>query len=269
MFQYIWQALRILHPDVEEAEKQFQGEGRFYKNLPERFGLNKSDLEELLINPNWTKAVFYRDPATRFLSAFQSKCVKRENRGKYCKLMFKIGGLGGKTAKARKKHYTLGNFTFDDGIDIVAADPSFVQDTDFHIMPQANFCGGLSKTLQYYDFVDQITERTSPRTIGTLLKNIGDDDIVNNGIIDCLVSRENCTYLKSVVPLYAPSFQFPKTKDTKEVDKHITGSNNGDTLLKHYKTNDRLQVIQKAYQADYDLFQYQQLNLEELQRAGV
>ena len=35
MFQDIWQVLRILHPDVEEAKKEFQGKGRFYKNLPE------------------------------------------------------------------------------------------------------------------------------------------------------------------------------------------------------------------------------------------
>jgi hypothetical protein len=282
MFQDIWQVLRILHPDVGKAEKQFQGAGRFFKNLPEHFGLNKSDLEDLHINPKWTKAVFYRDPATRVLSAFQSKCVRpMENRGRACKNMFELHGFRGKSTKARaseirgkshkarEKNYTLGNFSFDDALDIVEADPSILQYTNYHTMLQANSCGGLSNTLRYYDFVDQITESTSPHTIGKLLKNIGVDKIVSNGIIDCLVAREDCTYLKSLVPLYAPRFIFPKTKVTKDADKHNTGSNHGDTLLKNYKTNDRLQVIQTAYEADYKLFHYQQLNLEGLQLAGV
>ena len=37
----------------------------------------------------WTKAIFVRDPATRFLSAFTFKCVTPvEDKGKSCKQMF-------------------------------------------------------------------------------------------------------------------------------------------------------------------------------------
>lgn len=254
MFQDIWRTLRMLHPDVEMAEKIFQGRRKklFFRQVPSRFGLFKSDLEDLHTNPEWTKAVFFRDPATRFLSAFQSKCIKpMEEGGHTCRSMFQI--------------HWLKNFTFDDAIDAVAANPSLVQNYNFHSMPHANFCGGLSNTLPYYDFVDQITESTSSYTIGKLLKRIGVNETLNNGITDCLVTRKDCTYLKSVVPLYAPDFQFPTTKSKTDTraSKHITGSNHGDTLLKNYKTNERLKIIQKAYQADYDLFHYEQLSLEE------
>lgn len=231
--------------------RMFKSIMQFLRGKKKAKNQTRQYLEDLLTDPEWTKAVFFRDPATRFLSAFRSKCVApREEGGTTCKRMF-------------PQVDSLTNFTFDDAIDLVAADPSFVQHINFHNIPHVNHCGGLSNTLPYYDFVDQITENTSVYTIGRLLNRVGVNKTLNNQIIDCLVARKDCTYLKSIWP------DFPRFPKINKKDTHITGSNHGNTLLENYKTDQRLQIIQKAYKADYDLFHYQQLSLEELQKASV
>lgn len=91
-----------------------------------------------MLNETWHKAVFYRDPFERFVSAFRSKCEGRDRDGPlHCQRTFG------------------GNFTF------VKAVEAFVRNggaltPDAHFTPQARFCGGVLRTLRYYDTVEPV-----------------------------------------------------------------------------------------------------------------
>lgn len=251
MFNDIFRFLRAVHPDVSTKEKAFQRREMWYRNTPGHHNLTVSDVETLHTDPGWTKAVFFRDPASRFLSAFRSKCMEPiENHGRRCRQMFRLWKR------------PLDNFTFDDALDAVAADPDIVQHQDPHSMVHANLCGGLQNTLPRYSYVRQLKESTATDTIGTLLLNVGVPEHIIHGITDCFVRRKNCTMPQSLAPGF-PLYRY------KRKHAHNTGSNHNGVLLNSYKTDERLKIIQKAYQVDYDLFNYPQLSLKELEEAGA
>ena len=52
----------------------------WFQNSPQALNYTKSDLEWILSNPEWQKAVFYRHPLDRVLSAYKSKCEWTDNR---------------------------------------------------------------------------------------------------------------------------------------------------------------------------------------------
>ena len=45
----------------------------WYKNTVQRHNITEAQLVQLLHDPTWMKAVFYRDPVERFRSAYISK----------------------------------------------------------------------------------------------------------------------------------------------------------------------------------------------------
>ena len=73
----------------------------WFQNSPQALNYTKSDLEWILSNPEWQKAVFYRHPLDRVLSAYKSKCEWTDNRDsdgnihcqkklKFCHLLWNI-----------------------------------------------------------------------------------------------------------------------------------------------------------------------------------
>ena len=90
--QSLFRMLRLLHSNLlgKENEIAYQERQLWFRNTPEHHYLNKSDLAHLLLDPRWTRAVFYRNPKSRFLSAFRSKCEHRDHDGKArCENAFK------------------------------------------------------------------------------------------------------------------------------------------------------------------------------------
>lgn len=244
-------------------EMIFQAGHNWFRNNPKHHGYSLRDVETLLMDPTWTKAVMFRDPAIRFLSAYRSKCVVGEDKGTHCKRMFRLEGA----ADSYKK------FTFDAALDMLQENPQLVIENDPHVMPATNFCGGLSNgTLSNYDFVHPLTEQTSPTLLRRLLTSILEvNSTITDQMIDCFVtSNGNCDPLRSLVQQSLPPNEtivdlFPETQNVVDAH-HKTGSNRA--LLDSYKTDARLQVVQRAYQQDYELFQIPQRTLAETERAN-
>ena len=116
-----------------------------YKADREEFQLKNVGLEkaqELLKDPTWTKAVFFRDPAERLLSAYLNK-VKGQG---YTQKWFHIG----------QAPYIM---SFSDFVDLISVPDTSCSDprglhacTDPHWKPQIMTCG-LDYLLPYMDFV--------------------------------------------------------------------------------------------------------------------
>ncbi|CAN0061183.1 unnamed protein product [Phaeothamnion confervicola] len=124
--------------DLAKNQKA-EGRGVWFSNTPAKFGMERSDLEAALVNPAWTKAVFYRDPVVRFLSGFRSKCeAGHDEDWSHCSITFGERWPSFSAAVAR-----------------MAVPEPRVEDE--HFRPQAEFCGGLETTLAHYDFVSELT----------------------------------------------------------------------------------------------------------------
>eukprot|EP00538_Stauroneis_constricta_P012147 CAMPEP_0119546894 /NCGR_PEP_ID=MMETSP1352-20130426/1131_1 /TAXON_ID=265584 /ORGANISM="Stauroneis constricta, Strain CCMP1120" /LENGTH=155 /DNA_ID=CAMNT_0007591647 /DNA_START=47 /DNA_END=510 /DNA_ORIENTATION=+ len=65
MFNHLFRMLRILHPDISGSEASLQAGHLWFRNTPHRHKKSLADLENIFKDPEWTKAVFYRDPIKR------------------------------------------------------------------------------------------------------------------------------------------------------------------------------------------------------------
>ena len=138
------------HPDATKAH--------WRENTPQKHGLNKGDLERLLMNKTWHKAVFYREPLERFLSGYLSKCGLRDQNG---------------------KRHCLNEFSkmpdnFSDAVRLMG-DPGHLHGkkiSNEHFLDQASFCGGLKDSLQFYDTVEQLDRDSSNRKVTELLAKV-------------------------------------------------------------------------------------------------
>lgn len=133
----------------------------WFANSPSSHKLSKEDLEHMLLNKTWHKAVFYREPLSRFLSGYRSKCEPGHDLDTHhCHTAF-----GSESA------------TFVDAVKAIAKLDHELMDgrqhIDIHYQRQARFCGGLENTVQYYDTVEELKSSTSHDKISTLLRTIG------------------------------------------------------------------------------------------------
>jgi len=265
MFNHLFRMLRLLHPSLlhpsNAEEAAFQAEMTWGRNTPEHHNISKSELEEMLLNASWTKAVFFRDPATRFLSAYRSKCVLKE-RAKgtvdHCRHSF------------GRPRIPWGTVPFEHALEELNHQPGKVFD-DEHFTPAHTFCGGLDRTLDYYDFVHQLRKPTAPKHIQRLFRRLGVDANSTNYLIQNVVKTGGTAlerdeallrkkYRQGLVQLHASATQ---------QKGHNTGSNKGNALQDSYGRDENLQVIYDRYANDYDLFELPRLGLEGLHNAGV
>ena len=99
MFQQLFRLLRMYHPSLSVEERTFVAKKMYLRFTSKHFNLKAEDYSSMLRDDSWTKAVFFRDPATRFLSAFKSKCRSPQRGGhgdgQFCRRSFgtKPGGL--------------------------------------------------------------------------------------------------------------------------------------------------------------------------------
>ena len=168
MFNHLFRMLRLLHPNLQNdfAEASFQAEGTFFRNTPAHHKLDRLGLEMILKDPEWTKATFYRDPMSRFLSAFRSKCERTPDKGKTCQRVFGDSLIG-----------------FEDALDAMTAVGSRVF-SDEHFAPMSFFCGGLRNTLENYDLVEELNKDTVKSIIRVLFDHIG----VNTNTTERMIS---------------------------------------------------------------------------------
>lgn len=117
---------------------------RMHGNSPASLGYSKKDIELILKDKSWHKAVFLREPLDRFLSQVFKDASNNDT-------------SVSPTRFAPVVVKTLRTF----------ADASRHRN---HLKWQANYCGGLATTLPYYDTV----ELASPVTIHQLVKDLLD-----------------------------------------------------------------------------------------------
>ena len=169
MFNHLFRMLRLSLPEVSQnsTEASFQANFTWFRNTPKHHGLTKIQLEELLIDPAWTKAVFYRDPVTRFLSAFRSKCERGHDDTPDCIRVF-------------GKRY----IDFDQALDRMSKSPMPMNP---HFAPASDFCGGLGATLDYYDVVHELTAETAPANVEALLTKVGVEPKLTKSLVHDIV----------------------------------------------------------------------------------
>lgn len=68
-------ALKLQQPDAHFDLSHGISAGIWHKNEYKKHGMRLNDLREAMQNNTWVKAVFFRNPVDRFLSAYNSKCL--------------------------------------------------------------------------------------------------------------------------------------------------------------------------------------------------
>jgi hypothetical protein len=210
---------------------------------------------ELLLDPSWTKATFFRDPAERLLSSYLNKVV---NEG-YTETAFKIGDGGDPNNKAM--------LTFEEFVGLVTMPSNFVNGTlnnipighglhaktDPHWRPQSMMCG-LDFLLPHFDFVGNFNFVSQQTKL--LLERVGlwNDygSKFDDGSGDYKVGHLCSKRLKT--------FGDPGYNSSRVVygfnQREITGlhATNAKEKLAKYYTPSLLERVRKAYALDFAIF---------------
>jgi hypothetical protein len=236
MFNHLFRMLRLHHPNVAEdpAEVAHLANFTWWRNTPRHFELTKSDLEDILVNPNWTKAVFYRDPVMRFVSAFKNKCENTlVGKSSYCE---RFASLGPNASN------------FDNVLDqIQNGNRKLLKNPHFAFA--SDFCGGLGSTLGYYDFVHELNSDAALR-VGTLLNKIGVPNMLARSLVDNTVrskgtnveaDRERAAKLGVELGLGPSQLKSHNTDASKATCDYVN-------------TREKVKVIEELYSVDFATF---------------
>lgn len=270
MFNDLFRVLRMVHLVLAKNnatntdELKYQAKQLWFRNTPKHHSLSSSDLERIMINPNWTKAVFFRDPASRFLSAYRSKCGRKDRNGaRQCKTVFgsKITSQKG---SADAFHEFFHNYQQNNTNNQVH---QRFKMSNPHFNPMSKFCGGLNNTLEYYDFVHQLKPSTSVQHIRKLLVDIvgvpqsqwddyGLEELIQTG------GHSFATLLQQQLGgagMHVQQGSIPSD--------HNTGTGTKETLEHFFdpSKSDAIKILHELYFEDYELFRLAKLNIKELQ----
>jgi hypothetical protein len=248
MFNHLFRMLRLLNPFVPLGEAQRLAEGYWDLNGPKQYNLTLENLQDLLVDPAWTKAVFYRDPIARMVSGFRSKCGKVDKDYYHCLQAFDREALDSLGSPAG----------FQKAVDKVQETNTERVFHNPHFKPMVDFCGGLEQTLEHYDFVQALSPTTGPQMIQTLLQKIGVDVTTIDYLIDNVVvqnrgaSDEDAKVVQGLrnITLHGDH----KVLVNKNNKSHSTGTEKGSVLRDYVGSQQRLEFLLEIYHRDYDLF---------------
>ncbi|KAG5184957.1 hypothetical protein JKP88DRAFT_348383 [Tribonema minus] len=99
-------------------------------------------LTRMIYDPTWHKAVFYREPLARFLSAYRSKCESGHDDG----------------AELCEQEFGKPNPTFEEAVERLVTQPYIWNP---HWRPQVDFCSGLSAITSQFLALNAITDAQS------------------------------------------------------------------------------------------------------------
>lgn len=238
MFNHLFRMLRLFHPSLKDKpdEAAFQANGTWFRNTPVHHGLERIDLERILQNPEWKKAVFYRDPLARFLSAFRSKCEGGDHDGfRSCKRTF--GKRSISFADAISHLDEKGNSVF----------------SDQHFIPMSHFCGSVANNLDYYDFVSEVTPDGSEKDVEALLQLIGVEQNVSRFLIDSVV-RTGGTNLEKDREVVQRLHGVVLAGDHSQKQSHNTHSGAMKMMKSYFRDRRAVMIVQNAYGIDYETF---------------
>jgi hypothetical protein len=241
MFNLLFRYLRLMHPDMtkEEAEHLLgvppglsESSRNWFKNTPEHHKISKGRLQRILANKQWTKAFFYRDPISRYVSAFRSKCDKFDEDGFWhCREAFLDGNI-----TFPKALYQM----TQPGINHLSANP--------HFASYGTFCGGLDQTLDYYDIVQPL----DPKTVGSLLPTMFDRVRVDNATTDVLIKEVVDSRGRLSSDIAQVKDRWGLEPDFGVTEQHNT--NSGNVFNDYMSSPEAVRIVQDFYASDYALF---------------
>lgn len=230
-----------MHPNMtrEEAKHLLEiPEGKdetnrnWFKNTPKHHNLGRQKLERILTSKDWTKAVFYRDPVSRFVSAFRSKCDKFDQDGAFhCKQAFLQPSISFQEALYQMTQ---------PGINHLSANP--------HFASLGNFCGGLDKTLDYYDIVQPL----DPKTVGGLLEIMLDRIGVEKETTQTLIKEVVNSRGRLSTDIARSQERWGLEPDYGVDEKHNT--NSGNMFNAYMSSPENIRIVEDFYASDYALF---------------
>jgi hypothetical protein len=236
MFNHLFRMLRLYHPTVVEnrAEVRHLVNATWYRNSPLHHNLSKSDLEGILVNPYWTKAVFYRDPVMRFLSAYRDKCENRNGSvPRFCKAFASPGS----------------NSSSFDNVLAQIQNGTFKYLSNPHFAFASDFCGGLGSTLEYYDFVQELNSDTSMH-VENLLNKIGVAPRLVRSLVDNTVRSKASNVVKDQkrAALLGVKLRLGEWHETTHNTDTITAT------CDNFKSRDQIKLLEELYSVDYSTF---------------
>mmetsp|Transcript_10333 Transcript_10333/g.15879 ORF Transcript_10333/g.15879 Transcript_10333/m.15879 type:complete len:333 (+) Transcript_10333:131-1129(+) len=233
MFNKLFRDLRLITGDIIQAEANFQlRKDIWWKNTPEHHQLSKSDLEDMLADSNWTKAVFYRNPTERFLSAFRSKCEGYDNDGQdHCEMAFGNQTISFDAAMEFMQYSKLGE--------------------NAHFDPMHGFCGGLLDTISYYDVVEELEAKTASSKVGSLLNKVGVPKRLADLLVHNVVQTGGVQSLKGSLLYNLVMNLWGGQPDGGSQEGHYTNSKHN---AGHYLDDEHTDILRNYYAEDYELF---------------
>jgi len=123
---------------------------------PDALGWTREDLQAALEDDSWTKAVLYRDPVERFISAYMSKCKTDLRR----------------LARPCKRHFGS-KVTFLEAVRMMGESQPFGTRRDQHFAPQYEKCGDLRRTIGWYQFAHQFKKETIRQIVMDMRARVG------------------------------------------------------------------------------------------------
>ena len=144
---------------------------KWFLNSPSEHNMTKSDLEKVIADPSWHKAVFYRHPLDRLLSAYKSKCEFSPHRDSdgatHCQAALNLLKIGRSSLNRTQDFRTVVKYLADHNT------AYHKQRMNVHWAPQSVFCGGLTKNLHYFQTVELFNPQDLRGKVETMLKSAG------------------------------------------------------------------------------------------------
>jgi Sulfotransferase family len=241
MFNLVFRFLRLMHPSMTRDEAVHiinappgmdDTNRNWFKNTPKHHNISKARLQTMLASPKWTKAFFYRDPVSRFISAFRSKCDKFDGDGWWhCNEAFLNGNISFPEAL-----YQM----MQPGINQLSTNP--------HFASYGSFCGGLDHTLDYYDVVQPL----NPKTVGSVLKTMFDRVGVDKAITEILIKEVVDSRGRLSTDIARSQERWGLEPDFGVDEKHNTDS--GNAFNDYMSSPEAVRIVEDFYASDYALF---------------
>jgi hypothetical protein len=261
MFNLLFRLLRLLHPSMTttEAPRLVAANGAvWYTNSPTHFHIDRATLQDMLQSNNWTKAVFYRDPVARFVSAFRSKCEQGHDYDGPVNCAEAFGNEITVLPDALYQMATTVGGGRHDGRIVANA----------HFTPMGRFCGGLDRTLPYYDVVEPLDPSTVGSVVTELLLRVGVDEATAHALVDGVVTtRGQLSHQDDLVSRVRDRFGLPLVQGVDE--RHNTGMHHGgsasttndtttgtiaDDWDEFMSTPEAIHIVEDFYASDFALF---------------
>lgn len=212
------------------------------RNSPRLLNMSKTDLEDIMVDQSWHKAVFYREPSERFIAAYDSKCLPGHDPDRvHCRRAF-----GDKSGVPFEKAVCK----------LAMLTQERAEMNDVHFMHQHRFCGGLLRTLEYYNTVEQLDHQTVRDKVRRLLGTVGVEptsvnkfDTLFPPVDDALPVGDappNATAVKPTLRSGRPHATASSSGGGKYHARHLQS--------KYLANEDAVDIIVRHFAPDYHLF---------------